>query len=427
MWALPLEASKWEYRVGWSHFGEVIATPAKSSAERWQAAHRESRPWRQTVRAGTRADRMFSEVLVTLPPLIAGRPIPLTASQAGEVEEATREVMALDTSSGETLQALGVLLLRTESVASSKIERVEASLDDFARALHGVRTNSSAMSMVAATRALSVMIDRVSSSSRLDLADITAAHAALMVDDPDERAYAGRLRDMQNWVGGSNYSPRNALFVPPPPETVRGYVDDLVDFANREDMPALVQAAIAHAQFETIHPFTDGNGRIGRALINSILRRRGITTHVVVPLATALVAHRDRYFDLLTDYREGRLDSLLSSFAESTRIAAAESRVTARRLEMIPAEWASQTGPLRSDSAAARLLPTLLANPILSADDAIAHLGSAPSRAYAAIDRLHRDGVLRPLTTRTRNQIWGAAAVLDELDDLSVRVAREAR
>lgn len=398
---------------------------ASPDAGRWPSAIHRRRPWRQSVRGGTKADRTFSEVVVTLPPKLAEREVPLTARQAADVEEATREIAALDSSSGQVLRALAGLLLRTESVASSKIERVEASLDDFARALHGVRTNSSAVSMVAATQALSIMIDRA--SSQLEVSDITDAHAALMVYDPEEQAYAGRLRDMQSWVGGSNYSPRNALFVPPPPDTVPDYVDDLVAFTNRDDMPALVQAAIAHAHFETIHPFTDGNGRIGRALINSILRRRRVTTHVVVPLATALVAHRDRYFDLLTTYRDGSLDPLITSFARSTRLAAAESRVTAQRLEMIPEEWKALTGPLRSDSAAARLMPILLDHPIMSADDAIGHLGSAPSRAYGAIERLHRVGVLRPLTNRTRNQIWGAGAVLDELDDLSARVARAAK
>jgi hypothetical protein len=77
------------------------------------------------------------------------------------------------------------------------------------------------------------------------------------------------------------------------------YMNDLLVFANRDDLPVLAQAAVAHAQFESIHPFTDGNGRIGRALINAILRRRRTTSRVVVPLASALVAHRDRYFDLL--------------------------------------------------------------------------------------------------------------------------------
>lgn len=393
----------------------------------WPPARHEVRPWRQSVRGGTRVDRTLAEVEVTLPPLIAGLEVPITARQASDVEAAVQEIAALDRTGGYALGALGVLLLRTESVASSKIERIEASADDYARALHGIRTNSSAVSMVAATQALAIMIDKVPETGRIDLETITDAHAALMADDAGEREYAGRPRDMQNWVGGSDYSPRNALFVPPPPDTVDDYLDDLVSFCNRDDMPALVQAAVAHAQFETIHPFTDGNGRIGRALINSILRRRGSTTRVVVPLATALVTHRDRYFDLLTGYHAGNLEPLISSFAEASRIAAEESQTTAHRLAAIPDEWRDLTGPIRRDSAAARLLPLLLEHPVLSADDAIDLLGTAPSRAYAAIERLHTAGVLRPLTERTRNQVWGAALVLDELDDLAARVARAVR
>ncbi len=204
-------------------------------------------------------------------------------------------------------------------------------------------------------------------------------------------------------------------------------MSDLVAFTNRDDMPALVQAAIARAQFETIHPFTDGNGRIGRALSHPILRRCGVTTRVVVPLATALVAHHDRTFDLLTDYGAGKLEGRLTSSAVSTRIAAAESRVTAERLEVIPPEWAPLTGTLRSDSTAARVLPFLLDHPILSTGDAVAYLGSAPSRTCGAIDGLHKAGVLRAFTDRTRNQVRGAAAVLDKLDDLGVRVADAVR
>jgi len=158
--------------------------------------------------------------------------------------------------------------------------------------------------MVAATTALDEMIDDVAPGGGVNLPMITSAHLALMRDDRGESRYAGRLRDMQNWIGGSDHSPRGALYVPPP-ETVADYLADLLVYLNRDDVPALVQAAIAHAQFESIHPFTDGNGRIGRALINTVLRRRGVTTRVVIPLASALVAHRDRYFDLLTDYRGG--------------------------------------------------------------------------------------------------------------------------
>jgi Fic family protein len=401
--------------------GEVGAGPT------WPAHDRERRSWQQTHRGGTKEDRMLREIEVALPPHIADTGVLVDAALAADLESAMREITALDNSHGADLEALGVLLLRTESVASSKIESVEASLDDYARALHGIKSNSSAVSMVAAAEALEAMIADVQRRGRVELDAVTTAHQALMCGEPGEADYGGKLRDMQNWIGGSDHSPRGALYIPPPPETVPAYMDDLVAFANREDLPVLVQAAIAHAQFESIHPFTDGNGRIGRALINAVLRRRRATTRIVVPLASALVAHRDRYFDLLNAYRHGDARPLVAYFADSSRIAASESRVTAARLAEIPAEWAEMTGTVRKGSAPSRLLEILPSRPILSADDAAEALQAPAGRVYAAIERLRDAGVLRPLTDRKRDQVWGAALVLDELDDLGVRIARAAR
>jgi Fic family protein len=278
--------------------------------------------------------------------------------------------------------------------------------------------------MAAATTALDTMIGQMSLGGRIELAAITSAHAVLMRDDPTEASYAGRLRDMQNWIGGSDHSPRNALYVPPPPETVPGYMDDLIAFVNRDDLPALVQAALAHAQFESIHPFTDGNGRIGRALINTVLRRRGATTRIVVPLASALVAHRERYFGILESYRRGQVGPLLSSFAQSSRIAAIESRITATRLSEISSEWQELVGSTRPNTTVSKLLEILPAKPILSADDAETAMEASRSSVFTAINRLHEAGVLRPLTDRKRDQVWGAGDILDELDDLSARIAR---
>jgi Fic family protein len=394
---------------------------------RWPASRHEKRAWRQVVRGGTREDQMLGEIAVSIPPSIADCHVPIDASLAAVVESAMSEITALDSSHGAVLDGLEVLLMRAESVASSKIERVQASLDEYARALHGTRSNPSAVSMVAATNALAVMVDRVGITRRIDLTTLTDAHRALMIDEPDERDYAGRLRDMQNWVGGSDHSPRSALYIPPPPELVGASMDDLVRFSGRQDMPALVQASLAHAQFESIHPFTDGNGRIGRALINAVLRRRGSTTRVVVPVASALVAHRDRYFDLLDTYRDGDPRPIIEAFAVACRLAASESRVTASRLADIPNEWQDMVGATRRDSTAAKLLLLLLGRPILSADEARELTGASESRAYAAIERLYAAGVLRPLTDRKRNQVWGAGLVLDELDDLGVRIARAAR
>ncbi len=390
----------------------------------WPSHSAEQRPWAQTHRGGTRQDRTPRSVTVSLPPFIARINADIGADVAVELEAAMSEIARLDSTHGTHLAALSTLLLRTESVASSRIERVEASLDDYARALHGGKGNSSAVSMAAATTALNDMIASVDRDAPVQMSAILRAHEALMRADPTEGQHAGHIRTVQNWIGGSDYSPRDALYVPPPPDTVQAYMDDLMEFANRTDIPVLIQAAVAHAQFESIHPFTDGNGRIGRALINTIFRRRGATTRIVVPLASALVAHRERYFGVLNTYRTGDLRPLIVTFANSSRTAAAESRTTAERLAEIPVEWRNMVGPIRRHSATDKLLLLLPSTPIVSSDD-VASLVDAPrSSVFAAIKRLHDTGVLRPLTDRKRDQVWGASLVLDELDDLGHRIER---
>lgn len=393
----------------------------------WPAHRKEVRPWQQTVRGGTKDDRTLREVTVWLPPRIAARDLLIPSKLASRIEDCLREIAALDTSHGAHLGALGTMLLRTESVASSKIEQVEADVTDYARALHGMKSNQSATSMAAATVALEELIDSVSGGDHLTTDAVLRSHRALMHDDPGETAHAGRTRDMQNWIGGSDYSPRNAVYVPPPPETVDGYMDDLVAFANRDDLSAMVQAAVAHAQFESIHPFTDGNGRIGRALVNTVFRRRGVTTTVVVPLASALVARREAYFEVLTRYREGDPEPIIAAFARASSLAAQESRVTAARMAEFPLGWRDAVGRVRSDSATARLLAVLPAMPVFSVAEVEQRVGGATSALYRAVELLVEAEVLRPLTDRKRNQVWGVGDMLDELDDLSVRIGAAAR
>lgn len=393
----------------------------------WPAQTQLTRPWRQKYRGGTADDRTLSAVQVSLPPRIANRDFWCPPALAVEMETGLQQIAALDAIHGQHLAALGTLLLRTESVASSKIERVEASVDDYARALYGAKSNTSAVSMADATEALDVLIHAVDGGQEVTLTSMLTAHQLLMRNDPAERGYAGRLRDMQNWIGGSDHSPRNAFYVPPPPETVDEYLDDLVLFANRTDLPVLVQAAIAHAQFESIHPFTDGNGRIGRALVNTILRRRGATSRVVVPLASALVARRDHYFEILGDYRRGHPEMIIAAFAAASNVAARESRATAERIAAFPDDVRRVVGTLRAGSATSRLVGELTAHPVFSAEEAEVLVGGSTSGVYAAITRLAGVGVLRPLSDRKRNQVWGVAAMLDELEDLGQRIAAAAR
>jgi Fic family protein len=393
----------------------------------WPAHEHRVVPWRQQTRGGTIEDRKLNRINVALPPHIADLTPPISSMLAARMETSLRSIAALDAAHGAHLAALGTILLRTESVASSKIEHVDADVTEYSRALHGIKSNASAVSMAAATTALDNLIHSVDGRRRIELDSILRAHAVLMHDDPVEQRYAGKVRDVQNWIGGSDHAPRGADYIPPPEGMVPDYLADLLAFANRDDMSALGQAAISHAQFESIHPFTDGNGRIGRALVNAILRRRGITSSVVVPAASALVAQRDAYFDTLNAYRNGDPEPIIAAFATACAIAAEESRTTAIRIAEFPEQWAEALGKVRAKSAASRLLVRLTEHPVFSAEEAETLIGGAPSAVYAAIERFASAGLIRPLTDRKRNQVWGVADMLDELDDLGTRIAAAAK
>ena len=373
------------------------------------------------MRGGSRDDRMLSSIAVAIPPRIAHLSYEPTLSLIQESERALVEAAITDTEARSQSRALGRFMLRTESVASSKIERISASAADYARALAGIRANRSATSMVAASAALHRLVERAGATGLVTVDDLIGAHATLMLDDPTESAYAGRIRDVQNWIGGSDHSPRNALYVPPPADAVAPLLQDLVAWINRDDLPVFVQVAIAHAQFESIHPFTDGNGRIGRALVSAMLRRRGVTRVVVMPLASGILAVRDAYFSALTSYRGGDPAPIIAIIARAASVAAIESRGSIAVLRALPTEWRTMVD-VREGSAADRLVSAFLDEPVMSADDALRILGGAAAAGYAALDRLTDAGVIVEITGRKRDRVWAATDVLGELDDLDRRI-----
>jgi Fic family protein len=392
----------------------------------WPAHSTDVVPWQQIGRHGSREDRMLREITVSRPPLIGDLSYEPGPAMLSELADTLRKIIVVDADPRGHIRALGGLLLRTESVSSSKIEEIDASMDDYARAIAGIRSNESASSMVAATRALAQMIDRAGDHGTIRLIDILDAHQTLMQGDSIDGRYAGQLRDVQNWIGGSDHSPLGAVHIPPPPATVRPYMEDLLVFANRDDIDPVAQAALAHAQFESIHPFTDGNGRIGRALINAILRRRGITRRIVVPIASAMLAERDRYFALVNGYRDGNADDFVADVARGAGTAAVEAGRSADRLASLPDYWSTLTKP-RAGSAAEKVLSVLAEHPILSAEEAQELTGAPLSSIYTAMDRLEADGVIHQVTDRRRNRVWGATEILTELDLLAARIGTAVR
>jgi Fic family protein len=382
----------------------------------WPAIGHEDRVWTNHVRPPNRADRLFREYHSAIPPHIAERSTHLSPAVAGAVAEATAAIAVLDAKPTFDMTALGGLLLRSESVASSKIERLDVSQRDLARALIGAARPKSIASRVAANvRALQRAV-ALAADADITRQIFTEIHRVLMQPDEDNAREAGVTRSEQNWSGGSDYTPRDAMFVPPKPELVPALLDDLAAFVGRSDMAAVVQAAVAHAQFETVHPFIDGNGRTGRALVHLVFQRRSLVTQTVVPVSTVLLADPDSYFDGLELYRRGALDEWVQMFAAAAALAATSGAQLGGQLRDIADDWNTTAHP-RAGSAVKKLLDGLVRQPVVDIDQ-VAKLcpGVASTNLHRAVNRLVEAGILAPITTGKRNQVWAATDVIDLLE-----------
>ena len=251
---------------------------------------------------------------------------------------------------------------------------------------------------------------------RFRLDDLLDIHRALLEGTPEER-YAGVVRTNQNWIGGRGLSPGDAAFVPPPEDRVRALLDDLVAFSNLDDLPAIAQAAIAHAQFETIHPFGDGNGRAGRCLIHVVLRRRGLTPLFVPPISVVLATNARRYIAGLVDFREGRVDDWIGVFADATTTAAEAAKRLWTQIDALLTELVERAGAPRADSVARRIILGLPAQTVVSADTAASRHGVTPTAARSALNRLEETGVLVPTRVgRRRDREWISDQLFQLLD-----------
>jgi Fic family protein len=366
---------------------------------------------------------MLASITTEVPARIATRRVGLPPGLAERCRYIESEISRVDGRHGGVLSGLTTFLIGSESVASSRIEHVYAGLDEVARASIREESSAAARMVAAAADAMITLLDgqRVGWPCRVE--SVLEAHCVLLAGDLFEGGNAGGFRRVQDWLGGSGFSPRGALHVPPPAGEVGSLMRDLVWFVSRDDVPPLAQAALAHGQFEAIHPFTDGNGRIGRGLIGLTLRRRGVARRIVVPVAAAMLASVDAYFAALAAYRGGDAGVLVSYVAGAAETATLEAGVSAERLAGMLSRWREVVRPRRSSSAD-RLLAGLLERPVLSARIAREVTGSSVPRTYAAIERLRAAGVLREVTGGGRDRVWVAGDVLAELADLEDRIGR---
>lgn len=388
----------------------------------WPSHEYARQQWTPSRRQGAREDRMLTSIDTAIPPMIADRTYEVAGTTARMHEQALIAIARLEAGFGRHLVPLADFLLRSESVASSKIEHIDAGWRAFGKAFAGAKASDEAKSQLAAVQALISLVD---AAGRGPITEelILSAHRDLMSVDYYTAIDSGRLRTVQNWIGGSDFTPLGAVYVPPPADQVSDLIADLIAFCDREDLPILAQAAIAHAQFESIHPFTDGNGRIGRALIGALLRRRGLTDRVTVPLASVMLADTDEYFRRLDRYRTGDAGAFVDYLSRAAVHACAAAEQSAAALADLPDDWMQIARP-RAGSAEATLIPELLATPIFNADTAVEITRTSESSTYRALARLTDLGILENLSESKRNRVWAVTDVLTELDALSADIGR---
>ena len=353
---------------------------------------------------------------------------------AADVTDAEAAVARLNAGAAALVdtEALARILLRAEAVASSRIEGLEIGARrllhaEVGRRLHQASSDVTAIEVLNNIDAMVFAVESIGSGDAITTELLLDVHRRLVLGTRLEE-YGGLIRDQQNWIGGSSYNPCSAAFVPPPPELVEDLLADLCEFCCNDDLPAVAQAAIAHAQFETIHPFVDGNGRTGRALIHIVLRRRGLALRVLPPVSLVLATWAWSYIDGLTQFRhvgsstsaealEG-LNTWVGRFSAACSRSVQDATAFEEQTAELQKDWRSRLGTVRANSGTDLLLRVLPGAPILTVDSAASLIGRTFNPASEAIQRLVGAGILHQVNVGRRNRAFEAPEVIAAFTDL---------
>ncbi len=353
-------------------------------------------------------------------PLPPRPPINWTPELRGKFDRALLALGRLDSVSTllpDTLLFL-YMYVRKEAVLSSMIEGTQSSLSDLLLfeldqepgvPLDDVREVSNYVA------ALSHGLRRLEEGFPLSLRLIKEIHGVLLAKGRGSKQALGEFRRSQNWIGGTR--PGNAAFVPPPAGEVQGCMGELEGFLHDEPEPtsALLKAALAHVQFETIHPFLDGNGRLGRLLVTLLLCEQKVLREPMLYLSFYFKTHRRRYYELLNDVRlTGDWEVWLDFFAEAVTLTATQAVETAQQLLDLSEQDRKKIGGLgRAAASTLQVHRALMEHPIATSGWLAKKTGITPATINKALGHLEKLGIVRKLTARKRNRLFSYAGYVD--------------
>ena len=397
------------------------------------------RYWEPRYDGISRVDRRGGHYEAFVPDPLCGWEFAIPAGLAADIADAEGGIRDLNSpAEAPHLEGLARFLLRSESVGSSWIEGLAVGSRRLAVVAAALERDIDPADRLAAEvaaniEAMETALEAATSRTRFSLEDLLAIHRTLMRCSPTP-ALAGTVREDQNWIGGSSFTPLGARFVPPRPEHLPRLLADLIAYVNGDDHSPLVQAAVAHAQFETIHPFGDGNGRTGRALIHVVLARRGLAPRFVPPVSVVLARQADSYIAALQGFAQvGPTDSpdrqqaavaWLDTFAAAILHAVDTAAAYDNAVAGLHQQWRQQVGPVRRNSSVDRLLRILPGTPVLTVGSASTLIGVSPDRVGPAINTLATANILAQRNLgKQRYRIFEAPDVLDLYDTVDADLA----
>jgi len=331
-----------------------------------------------------------------------------------ELEDALVAISRFDVEAKYGGIFLPSILLRSESASSSQIENLTASARKIELALVSDDSKGNAKIIADNLLALEKALEIKSLISSNDILDI---HHILMKNSDIHTI--GKYRDEQVWIGGSNIGPFNAIFVPPHQSLIKEYIEDWINFINnRNDINIIEKIAIAHAQFETIHPFIDGNGRTGRALIHTMFKQSDLINQTNLPLSAGLLNRIEDYHQALLDYQNGNVESIINEFIHAIFLAIKIANIYIQRIDQIRSKWQNQL-TVRKGATAWEALHILLSNPIINTNMLCEIMGIEERTSYNIINQLEKDNIIKKVNQYKRGAFYEARDIIQLFDELS--------
>lgn len=358
------------------------------------------------------------EYQAALPLLIAERSVAVPDDLSARISALLVEMTRFDVELGQRADNVPTMLLRSESSASSQIDRLTSTAQSVALAELYPKASSDARlvvaNMIATQRALEL-------PAGLSLEGIVEIHDLLLdnshLENQTNSAFE-KLRQKPVWLGGTSFTPHTALFVPPAFQHVPEYMADLIEFGTRSDLNPVVKAAILYAQFQTVHPFLTANGQTGRALIHHIFRAEGVLSSTLIPVSVGFLHNIDSLINALQSYREGDPLVIIEELVSALELALFVSRVTETSIGSLLEDWDSLVGH-RKGSKIRQLPKTLVKQPVVNSAYLADSLGVTQRTATTLILRACEYGMLRHMGKRQRGDFYQSDAIINVLDEIN--------